>query len=218
MTLMPGGNPFGPAPAGTLTLGTCSDVHMKSNAAMITGTDIRSRAIAYLKAEGGTGAAVILAGPEEPILRPVGNGLLISYAIDVGNAFHLVQRRHLSEAGLTEDDLHGTAIANLLGLARQRLEIRPYDGAYAVLLDGNFEASLLLADSLWDESLAHLAPNGFVAAAPARDLLAFCDAGSPEAIDQLRAIIARAETAGVDHPLTSVLLRRESASWIRHDR
>jgi hypothetical protein len=64
-------------------------------------------------------------------------------------------------------------IANLVGLARARLKVRPYQGAYASLLDGNFEACLLLVDSLWDESLVHLAPNGFVAAAPARDLLAF---------------------------------------------
>jgi len=120
---------------------------------VISSSDLCSSAIAYLKAEGGPGPALELRPPNEPILRSLGNGLLTAYAVDGGETFYLVQRRHLSEVGLTESELHKRALTNLYNLARKRLEVRPYQGIYVVLMGGNFEASLLLVDSLWDESL-----------------------------------------------------------------
>ncbi|HET6236286.1 MAG TPA: hypothetical protein VFE41_15205 [Acetobacteraceae bacterium] len=175
------------------------------------------RAIAYLKvAIVDNNPAIEVTGPDEPVLRAVGNGLPAAYLVDVGFAFRYVQRRHLLGANVTADELHNRAVANLLDFSRDRLEIRPYQGIFAVLLGGNFEASLLLAGSLWDDRLAHLAPNGFVAAAPARDLLAFCDASSEGGIIELRAVITRAEAAGVDHALTPTLLRRHGKSWVRY--
>ena len=75
-----------------------------------------------------------------------------------------------------------------------------------IFLGGNFEASLLLIDDLWDRQLAHLAPNDFVAAVPTRDVLAVCDANSEAGIDELRQIVLRAE--GGDHPLATTLYRR----------
>jgi uncharacterized protein YtpQ (UPF0354 family) len=134
----------------------------------------------------------------------------------VGTAFEFVQHRHLLAADLTEAELHENAVANLLNLANQRLNIRSYCGIFIVCLEGNFEASLLLADSLWDDELVHLAPNGFLAAVPARDVLAFCDAGSESGIAELRAVIARVYATAVDHALTSVLLRRMDKSWVRY--
>jgi hypothetical protein len=161
------------------------------------------RAIAYLKvAIVDNRPAIEVTGPGEPVLRAVGNGPLAAYLVDVGFAFRYVQRRYLLGANVTADELHNRAVVNLLDFARDRLEIRPYQGVFAVLLGGNFEASLPLASSLWDDRLALLAPNGFVAAAPARDVLAFCDASSEGGIIELRAVITRAEAAGVDHALT----------------
>ena len=175
------------------------------------------RALAYLKAEApGDDLAVKLTLLDEPILRPLGNGLLAAYVVDVGTALELVQRRQLSGAGLTEDELHERAVTTLLDLADERLEIRAYKGAFVALMGGNFEASLLLVNRLWVEDLAHLAPNGFVAAVPARDVLAFCDAASLTGITELRAIVARVQAGNMEHLLTSVLLCRQSKSWIRH--
>ena len=71
-----------------------------------------------------------------------------------------------------------------------------------VLCGGSFEASLILIDELWEDTLDHFAPNGFIAAFPCRDILAFCDAESAAGIEQLRQIITRAEEG--DHQITPV--------------
>ncbi len=175
------------------------------------------RAIVYLKADltGESGDAVSMVGDDEPILRNLGNGLLVAYLVDEGDHFSYVQRRHINLAGLSESALHEKAIANLAALLAQR-EARLHaavNGVSAIIFDGNFEATLILVDSLWDEELAHLAPNGFVVAIPTRDVLAFCDAQSRMGIDELRRVIAR--TQGGDHPLQPVLYRRDATtrSW-----
>ena len=157
----------------------------------------------------------MLTGADEPVFRALGNGLLVAYVVDTGDALQVLQYRHLAESGFAAGELHIRAVENLLGLAREKLEVRSCRGVFVALMGGNFEASLLIVDRIWDETLAHLVPNGFVAAVPARDILAFCDIASQAGIAELRAIVARAET--LDHPLIPTLLCRQGASWIRYE-
>jgi hypothetical protein len=146
--------------------------------------------MAYLKGalSGASDAEVALPFRDSPIVRDLGNGLAVTYVIDT------------------------RSIQNLTELARAKIKVQPYGNVYAVLLDGNFEASLLLVDALWDKGLSHLAPNGFIAALPARDVLAFCDANLIEGVKELRQLIARLENG--DHLLSPELFRRSRARWI----
>ena len=41
-------------------------------------------------------------------------------------------------------------------------KIHPCGEAFAIVFGGNFEASLILVEALWDEHLNHLVPNGFI--------------------------------------------------------
>jgi hypothetical protein len=68
---------------------------------------------------------------------------------------------------------------------------------------GDFEASAVLVDGLWNSALAHLAPNGFVVAVPCRDILAFCDAENASGLQELRQIIGRTQDG--EHPISSLL-------------
>src|SRR5882757_2569638 len=116
-------------------------------------------------------------------------------------------RRLLAER-MTEAELHRNAVANLALLLNDRgAEIHPCADGFVVVFDGNFEASLLLVDDLWDRQLAHLAPNGFVAAVPNRNILAFCDLKTPEGPLQLRRIIQSVGTG--DHPISTALYYRD---------
>ena len=172
-------------------------------------------AIAYVKAEIlddlGDRPVVTLGPQDSPVVRSLCKGLLSTYLVDAGDRYLYVNRRHLLRAGVTEEQLHSRAVDNLLARAEERLEVRPYREAYFVLMGGDFEGSLLVADSFWETSVAHLCPHGVVVAAPARDLLAFSDLTSSEGVAELRGFIARAEKA--DHPLTPILLRRTAGSW-----
>ncbi len=149
-----------------------------------------TRAVAYLKPNltDGSEATVLLNHEDSPILRDLHNGLLVAYLVDKGTSFDYLQNRHLIAAGIDEDRLHKTAIDNLYSLAERHLRIQPYGPVFALFMEGNFEASVLLLDSVWDISLAKHVKGEFVAAVPARDVLAFGDSSLPEAVAELRAI------------------------------
>lgn len=152
-------------------------------------------------------------GPDDaPVVRDLGNGLLVLYVVDEGPVFTFVQRRHLREAGMDDDTLHRTALANLHLFLAERTQLQPYGPIFGLFLDGNFEASLLLVDVLWDKALSSYAPNGVVAAVPARDVLAFTDAANADGIAQLRAMIGRLFPGG-DHLISQDLYRRVDGRW-----
>lgn len=103
------------------------------------------------------------------------------------------------------------AVANLTALAERHAEVRPYGNIHAVLMGGNFEASIILVDEFWSEWYAQLAPDRFLAAFPARDLLAFGNA-SAAVSTELNEFLESANH-DLDHPLNSHLFRRVGSAW-----
>jgi hypothetical protein len=175
------------------------------------------QARAYLKAKvtDDHGATLSLSRDDSPILRDLENGLLVAYVVDEGERFTFVQHRHLGQA--TSDDLHDAALANLYDLARERLRLQPYGSVFGVFVDGNFEASVLLLDTLWDRALTQYVQGEFVVAVPSRDVLAFGDSGSARAIGELRAIVDRVYKPEANHLLVRALYRRRAGKWVIHD-
>lgn len=94
--------------------------------------------------------------------------------------------------------------------------MQPHGNIFAMFLDGSFEASLLLVDPLWDEALVGYAPNGFIVAVPARDVLAFADAKSAAGVAELRMLVGRLFPGG-DHLISPDLYRRDSGRWLRFE-
>ena len=82
----------------------------------------------------------------------------------------------------------------------------------AAIMGGDFEASLLLVDELWDESLSNLTSNTFIACVPCRDMLAFCDSKSAAGVEKLREIVSRMGD-DADHPISRSLYIRRDCSW-----
>jgi len=174
------------------------------------------QAVAYLMPSlPGAEATVTLSELDTPVISDLNNGLLVGYLVDQEDHFRYIQQRHLLGAGITEAMLHQNAVDNLAALlGKTGAKIQPYGDSFAVFFGGNFEASLVLVDALWDEHLAHLAPNGFIVAIPNRDILAFCDAKSETGVERLRQIIGRFGSG--DHPITPTLYRRNPATHTWH--
>jgi uncharacterized protein YtpQ (UPF0354 family) len=176
---------------------------------------VLSRALPYLKPNLKNGeASTGIPFRDLPVTRQFDADLIITYLLDGGDTFKYVQNRDLGGAGLTKHQLHDLSLRNLSFLAEDKLEVQAYGAVNVFLMGGHFEASLLLLDELWEKKLVYLAPNGFLVAAPARDVLAVCDIESNRGMAELRAIVNRAQSAG--HLITPVLLRREIGRWIRH--
>jgi hypothetical protein len=176
--------------------------------------DLRKQAMPYLKPSLSEGEpAIVIIGRQEPVLHNLGNGLLVAYLIDRGDDFRYVQRGHLEDSGVTEDELHQHAVLNLAEFARAKLRVESHGGVYGAFVDGNFEASLILVDSLWDDELSSFVTEEFVVTVPARDILAFCDIGFAQGLAQLRQISAVA-TKREDHLLMPMLYRRQGRAWV----
>jgi len=153
---------------------------------------------------------------ETPVLTPLGAGLAIAYLVHAGDALVSVQERHLVQLDGRRDRLARIGLRNLMTLAGERMEVRTYNNIYAVFLDGHFEASLTLLNTLWDETLAGMVPNGPVMAMPAHDVLAFCDAESPAGIRELREMVDRLWTEGPPaHAISRDLFHRRDQRWRR---
>jgi hypothetical protein len=175
------------------------------------------KAVAYLKPEipGSDPAPVVsLSADDSPVLRGFAPGLLSAYLVDEGDRFSYVQGRDLREAGIREDDLHCRAVANLAELAELKVTVRANGPVWAIFLDGNFEASLMLIDDFWSHGLREYARDPVVAI-PTRDVLAFCDVESAAGVSELRAVVKRVWPSG-DHLLSENLYRRVDGRWRVH--
>jgi uncharacterized protein YtpQ (UPF0354 family) len=174
-------------------------------------------AVAYLKPEVPSGdpePSVQLDADDAPVLREFAPGLLTAYLVDEGDRFSYIQGCDLREAGMTEEELHRLAVANLGELPEGRVTIRQNGPTWALFLDGNFEASLTLLDDLWTRALREYADDPIVAI-PSRDVLAFSDVESAAGVSELRAVIRRVWPAG-DHLLSENLFRRVDGRWRVH--
>ena len=150
------------------------------------------------------------------VVRPFLPGLLTTYVVDEPQQLRFLNERDLASEGTTVESLHDRAMRNLRELAATQLRVAAHGPIFPVFIDGNFEASALLLDELWDRGLAPHVAGEIVAAVPARDVLAVGSAASTAAVQELRGLIGRLWPTG-DHLLSDKLLIRRSGSWQFHE-
>jgi uncharacterized protein YtpQ (UPF0354 family) len=177
------------------------------------------RAVAYVKGlfddepgNPGNGPVVQLPFEDSMAFKPLCNGLGVMYVVDAGDHFDYVQYRDLHASGLMIDQLHETAVRNLSAICRERLQIRRHSNIFAFLIGGNFESSCMLVDDLFDRVLSPHVLNGYVAAVPARDMLAVCSRDSATGIRELRELVDGVWPGG-DHLVSKKLFVREAGKW-----
>lgn len=176
-------------------------------------------AIAYLKAEVAAAdqrPTFELGEDDSPVFKTLHSGLLVAYLVDQGDSFSYVQGRDLKTAGIDAEQLHAHALANLEEAADGKVTIRQSGPTWALFFDGNFEASLLLLDHLWDDVLGEYHDGTPAIAVPARDVLCFCNAASAAGIAELRAVIRRVWPRG-DHLLSDQIFERRGRRWVARD-
>jgi uncharacterized protein YtpQ (UPF0354 family) len=180
-----------------------------------------SKAIAYLKAavrDDDGGPTIELPHDDTPVLKKLNTELLVAYIVDAGRCFKYIQYRDLQTDSVSEAELHDIAIRNLSALADTgKLRVVPYGNIFAVLLDGNFESSMILLDHLWADSFRQFVTGDFLIAIPNRDILAFCDRSSSNGRNELIQVIKRLE-GPEDHRLTRTLYVRRGNEWVTEDK
>jgi hypothetical protein len=150
-----------------------------------------------------------------PVMRGTQGTFAVSYLIDQGSDYAYANAGELQASGLSLDALHMVGVKNLARQvnAKPGLQVVPQpDGVFGLVMGGQFEASLVLVDALWDETLRKHYKTAPVITMPARDMLAFCDEGSGAGIAGLRAIAERIRSAGEGF-MTDKLFVRRDGKW-----
>ena len=157
--------------------------------------DFLSRCVACLLPSGPEGS-------ETRVVRQIGNGFMVGYA--VGHDW--VLPHHLAGTGATVADVHRQAMGNLFTLCAGHIRVQQFESIFGVFVDGKSEASMFLLERLWQQDFAGLVGKGYAIAAPARDVLAFCDIDSAAGVAELKRMVGRVWQGG-DHLLSRELFR-----------
>lgn len=126
--------------------------------------------------------------------------------------FKYIQYRDLQIEQMNSEALLDIGINNLYSLVEKNgLRIQELDDdCYVLLLDGNFEATLVLLDVLWDITLNQYVPEGYAVAIPSRDVLAFSNLNSNIGIKKLNNIIANVWENG-EYLITDKIIKRNES-------
>jgi hypothetical protein len=146
--------------------------------------------------------------------RPLAGDLSIIYVVDKPDATKFVNHSIMEKLGLTPDELHKLAMANLktalTTLPHQALEGSPR--VFVVVAGDDYEASRMLVDDLWTAPAKEV-EGDLIAAAPCRHRVLFTGSKHPEDVAVLRTLAGKlSETE--HHPLTKTLFKRTDKGWV----
>ncbi|NIG56961.1 DUF1444 family protein [Chitinophaga sp. Cy-1792] len=154
-----------------------------------------------------------LGNADLPIYEPIAKDLGLFYALDMGDSFMLLQNRHLSET-ITLEKLREAAINNLVEETSEKTEIHGNASEVMMLANGgNYEAAMILINSLWDDLERTLNDQPCIAL-PARDLLFITGKNNAAGREHLRDLINRAyDTIDKNQLLVRHIYTRENNQW-----
>ena len=148
---------------------------------------------------------------DAPIYKEFAADLLIFYVLDLPDSFQYINNRFLRENNLSFEDIHLLALQNLPNRL-PKIEMHGNSPYHMITAGGNFEATLLLLDSLWDQLAEHL-PGEPMAAIPSRDLL-FVTGSEAENAVSFMSDMANKDLADNSHALSKCFFVRRSGKWI----
>jgi uncharacterized protein YtpQ (UPF0354 family) len=154
-----------------------------------------------------------LSHSDSPIFRPLAKGIAIFYMVDEGDAYDIIQNRHLTD-GITIEKIHEHAIKNMVDLVADKTEIRgDSNDAIMVTNGGNFEATMLLADYFWEYIEAEFHDKVYVAI-PAKDLLFITGKNNPSGLENLKGVVRKLyDENAIDSPIVRNIYERIDGNW-----
>lgn len=152
---------------------------------------------------------VELSFDDSPVDRELVGDLVIFYAFDQPTCFTMVAYRDIDRLALTERQLHDLALVNLRQTIPQLQLHEVSPGVFMLTCGGDFEATTLLLDEVW-EQVAGMICGDLVVAVPSRDVVMFAGSENREGMAFMRSKVSQILEMG-DRVLTrSFLVRRES--------
>lgn len=145
--------------------------------------------------------------PPDQVWEDYNSELVILYAEDTPRNIRYFGEEDLRKVGLARKDLRPLAVRNLL-LLLPKIEMHGEGGLYMMTAGGDYEASLILADQIWDGGQVKV-DGDIVVAIPARDLLLVCGSRDRASVAKAREIAARMAKEGSYRLTPALFVRRK---------
>jgi uncharacterized protein YtpQ (UPF0354 family) len=146
----------------------------------------------------------------EQVYEDFNADLIILYAEDSPKNIHYLTPKNLDDAKIERKDLRQLACQNLKRLI-PKIECHGANGLYMVTAGGDYEASLLLLDSIWSDGQMKV-QGDIVVAIPTRDLLLVTGSQDQEGIAKVKQMVQKAYNEG-SYRLTQKLFVYRNGSF-----
>jgi uncharacterized protein YtpQ (UPF0354 family) len=147
-----------------------------------------------------------------PVFDSFGDDLSLVYALDLANTVKYLNANEVAALGVKREDLRAKAAYNLAVLVGSP-QIAQQQGFLMVLAKDGYETSLAAVPEFL-QAIKGLVKGELVLAFPTRDLFLVTGSGSPEGIQAVRAVAAKAFREG-DHALSPHLYRMDQGKLVR---
>jgi Protein of unknown function (DUF1444) len=147
---------------------------------------------------------------DDAMVQHLCGDLWVAYAEDLPDRMRSLKRKQVMELDVTENELRELVKENLRRIMPP-VE-RHGDGPwYLLTAGGDYTASLLLFDGMWDE-LANLVEGELVAIVPSRDVLIFTGTQSKEGLIAIREQATKIAATG-SYLISETLIVRSGGQW-----
>lgn len=143
----------------------------------------------------------------ENVFENFNEDLAIVYAEDSPKNIRYLSPEDLNSAKLNRSELRELACANLKRLL-PKMEKVGGNGVYMITAGGDYDASLLLFDSIWDSEQWDVRGD-IVVAVPARDLLLVTGSKDRQGIKKVKNLVEEASAGGSYRLTKKLFVRRE---------
>ncbi len=116
--------------------------------------------------------------------------LVVLYAHDSPQNIKYFGQEDLEATGIKKEDLRELSVKNLKSIL-PKIELHGSDGFYMMTAGGDYEASLLLFDSIWSGTQIRV-EGDYVIAIPSRDLLLITGSKNSEGLEKLQKLATEA--------------------------
>ena len=122
--------------------------------------------------------------PNPIITRDLAEGIVVTYALDVGTNFEFITPSHCQQFAINDDDLIALSERNLLARSQGKINVEKMDFTatipeaepfYRVRLDNNLDSSIMLVDDFWKHVCSELRTELVAVTLPAKNILFFAD-------------------------------------------
>ena len=120
--------------------------------------------------------------------------LIILYAEDSPKSIRYLSSKDLESAKIERSELRALACSNLKRLL-PKIERHGTNGLYMITAGGDYESSLLLLDSIWNDCQKDVSGD-VVVALPTRDLLLVTGSHHSQGIEKVKQLVTEASTRG----------------------